>query len=156
MKQKSKTKLRMLTILAAAVLTGFWLYALVDNNRSSKLDTVPKLTDEIRSKLQDELKKKNCEIGTFVEGAHRTVKPQSFEIVKCAVVTADGGEKIKDDLSNITHVDIVIRVKWYDTWLSREGESEVHYRLVPRDGKLHPTPFKIAKTSASYTRADCK
>ena len=152
---ESRTKLRILTALAAAVLAGFWLYALL-SHRPSELDTASKLADDIRSKLQVQLKKKNNAIGKFVEGAHRTVRVGSAEIVKCAVITTDGGEKIDDDLSNLTRVDIVIRVRWYEEWLDREGESEVHYTLVPRDGKLHPTAFRIGNTTAYYTRAECR
>jgi len=48
----------------------------------------------------------------------------------------------------------VIRAVW-DGWFAKNGETEVRYTLIPQDGKLHPTPFKIVRTTARYTRSGC-
>lgn len=151
----TRRKIRSLILtLMGVLLAGFWLYALWDGG-TVPVKTPQTLGGDIRAMIQSGLAAENNEVRKFVEYAHRTVTVKSLELVKCEVTTTDGAEAVNADLSNIREVEVVIRAVW-DGWFARNGKSEVRYTLVPRDGKLHPTPFRIAETTARYTRSECR
>ena len=140
--------------LMAVLLAGFWLYAFFGGG-NVPVKTPQKLGGDLRVMIQEGLAAEDNEVRRFVEYAHRTVKVRSLEIVKCEATTSDAAQAVNADLSNIKEVAVVIRAVW-DGWVVKGGTSEVRYTLIPRDGKLHPTPFKVIKTTAHYTRSECK
>lgn len=150
---RRKVKSLILT-LVGILLAGFWLYALWGGG-TILAKTPQKLGGDIHAVIQEGLSAEDNAVRRFVEYAHRTVKVRSLEIVRCEVTTADGAGAVNADLSNIKAVEVVIRAVW-DGWFARGGETEVLYTLVPRDGILHPTPFRIIRTTANYTRSECR
>ena len=151
----TQRKIRSLILtLMGALLACFWLYALLGGG-TAPVKTPRKLGGDLRAMIQTELATGDNEVRRFVEYAHRTVKVKSLEIVKCEAATSDAAETVNADLSNIKEVVVVIRAGW-DGWFAKGGETVVRYTLVPKDGKLHPTPFKVTKTTARYTRSECR
>ena len=151
----TQRKIRSLILMLMGVLlAGFWLYAIFGGG-TAPVKTPRKLGGDIRAAIQKGLYAKDNEVRGFVEYAHRTVKVKSLELVKCEVTTTDGAEAVNADLSNIKRVEVVIRAIW-DGWLAKDGVTEVRYMYIPKNGKLHPTPFKVARTTAYYTRSNCR
>ena len=144
----------LILVLVGGVLAFFWIYALIWGG-----DIPPQTTDnfggDVRADIQTKIAAADNEIGRFVEYAHRTVKVKSLKILKCEATTTDGGKTVNPDLSNLKEVEVVIHAVW-DGWFAKNGESEVHYTLVAENGKLRPTPFRIGKTTAFHTRAECR
>ena len=151
----TQRKIRSLILtLMGVLLAGFWLYAIFGGG-AAPVKTPRKLGGDIRAMIREGLSAENNEVRGFVEFAHRTVKVKSLELVKCEVTTTDGAETVNADLSNIKKIEVAIRAVW-DGWFAKGGETEVSYTLVPKDGILHPTPFKVTKTTARYTRSECR
>lgn len=151
----TQRKIRSLILtLMAVLLAGFWLYALFGGGMEPE-KTALELGGDVRAQIQEILASEDNAVGKFVEYAHRTVKVKSLEIVKCEVTTTDGGKTVNPDLSNLKEIEVVIRAVW-DGWFAKNGETEVHYTLVPADGKLLPMEPRIAKTTAHYTRSECR
>ena len=151
----TQRKIRSLILtLMGVLLAGFWLYA-VFGGGTAPVKTPRKLGGDIRAAIQKGLSAGDNEVRAFVEYAHRTVKVKTLELVKCEVTTTDGDEVVNADLSDVREIEIVIRAVW-DGWVAKNGETEVRYTLVPKGGILHPTPFKVTKTTAYYTRSECR
>ena len=151
----TQRKMRSLILtLVGILLAGFWIYAF-SGGGAIPAKTPRKLVGDVRAVIQEGLAAEDNAVRRFVEYAHRTVKVKSLEIVKCEVATADGAEVVNADLSNIEKIEVVIRAVW-DGWFARNGETEVHYTLVPEGGQLHPTPLKVIRTTARYTRSECR
>ena len=141
--------------LLAVLLAGLWLYAFLMGDIAAPAKTPRHLSGDIRALVQQNLAAPDNEVRIFVEYAHRTVKVKRLELVKCEVKTTDGAEAVNADLSNIERVEVVVRAVW-DGWVVKDGATEVRYMYIPKDGKLHPTPLKVARTTARYTRSNCR
>ena len=152
---QGKIRSLILTVMGI-LLAGFWLYA-VFGGGMEPAKTALELGGDVRAQIQAELAAEDNAVRKFVEYAHRTVTVKSLELLKCEVTTIDGTDAVNADLSNIRKIEVVILAVW-DGWFAKNGRSEVHYSLIPQDGKLHPTPFRIPErsTTARYTRSDCR
>jgi len=115
------------------------------------------LAEDIRAQVLKAISVPGCGVGQFVEKAHRTVTvSKAPELVSLRILTTDGTGELLPGMRNLDRVEVEVRVVW-DGWFHNGGETLVAYTLVrDKDGVLRNTRYRVIKTSALYTRSDCK